>query len=194
MAQGDVYNVAMKFEHVLAPEPMLFTIDFAMVLENTPQTETEYMQALGDEINAIILTTYLSLITTSFTHAVTEIYNRTQPQFGLILNAGNAGLVVGDACPLRDTVLVSKQTGFRGRSFTGRMNLMSPPEAEQNSGQLRAPYITSLAAFTDALLEVDDGVTGNTWQAVVWSRTLQVATPITEFVVRPFTKTQQGRQ
>jgi len=107
----------------------------------------------------------------------------------------------GDALPPQSALVLTFNTGVKGRSFRGRAFLAGQGEGHQNAGVWSTGIKTAAAFGPDALLErYGPSGTNTNFQWSVISRVHNqvvrpepIATGITSYVVRPFVQNQRRR-
>lgn len=96
--------------------------------------------------------------------------------------AGTVGL---EELPHQVGVVVTSKTAYAGRSYRGRHYLPAFTESEMTAGILETATYTAVQGYYDALVGLIGSAGSNsdyTW--VVWSDKLNIATPVTQAIVR----------
>jgi len=100
-----------------------------------------------------------------------------------------------DTLPLQAAAIITWRTGLAGRSRRGRTYMPSTVEGDVGqAGGIGVTYAGLLDNFATDLLLMQEPVTLNEWQLHVWSPTLNAATRVTEYVIRPYLGTQRSRR
>lgn len=192
MAAGDIYKVAVVSAGSFAGQTGVFTMhykqDTLFLTDNAAQALAESMeQKLTAELPAVMSVAGLA--------NTIQVRGITQPTHGFDLSIAIAGGVPGEMLPPQDTAVVRWHTGLVGRSFRGRVFLPFSSEGVQTSGVWSTAYLTSLQNFGDAMLTLFDTVTGLVpWFSLqVFSKTLNIATPVISASVNSIVKTQRRR-
>ena len=193
MPAGSIFRATCRFSNPSAPTEMVYTLHYEMTNSGGQPTEQLEAQELAQELVSQTETLYLPFIPNSHTFVGVRVIGITNPQVQADWASGAVGADTDDAVPLRSAVCVNWKTGVRGRSFDGGSNLMAPGEAQQDSGVILASYktdITPYLASIDSLLRpnLDEFSLG------VYSRLLDVITPVTTFIVRDTFSTVKSRQ
>lgn len=95
------------------------------------------------------------------------------------------GTQATDELPHQLACVVSQKTAFAGRSYRGRHYIPAISEAQVTAGQLTGTYTTAVQQYYDDLVAGIGAAGANadyTW--VVWSEKLDIATPVTQAIVR----------
>jgi hypothetical protein len=169
-------------------------LDFKLLTPGSGVNEDDWMEDLADKIIANVTTGYMPALETNFTFTGVEVFNHNAPQFGFQKSASVAGSVAGNSLSLRSAPVVSKFTALRGRTYRGRMYLMSPVETEQADGVLTVGYQGTLGGFISSLLNFNGAIFGANYDAAVWSNKLQSSQGITSLLVRPVLGSVRKRQ
>lgn len=193
MAQQDVYRSTWVFSHGAIDDTMVTTLDYRLSTVADPVSEQVFCQQLADGIRDFVNTNYMPLVPASIKCNKIEVFNLSSNLVGCEALSGEIGSSTGDAVPLRNAPVIAKKTALRGKSFRGRMFMMAPSEAQQNSGALTPAYILALQTFIDSLKLVGS-IGGNQYLATVYSETLTLDNVIENFQVRDIMGTQKSRQ
>lgn len=120
----------------------------------------------------------------------------TDPTFGydLDLSTPVPGEQTGDAVPPQDAAVITWTTGLIGRSYRGRSYVWPMHEGSVSAGAINSGYATALGVFATSAMSVASALLSLNWTLQVWSPTLQIATPVVGYVVRPYLRSQRRRQ
>lgn len=112
-------------------------------------------------------------------------------------NQSGPGVGTGDPLPTQISGLIQLKTQFGGRSFKGRVYVPFPGEtANEVTGLPGVAYITAVAPLRDAFVGPKNmvvGVDSVTLTNVIWSRTLNITTIITNGVIPSKWSTMRSR-
>jgi len=202
MAQQDVYQVDVIFNHPLADGEMAIIYHYRLSSVETPRTEQELGDDLVELFDGEFALEYMANVGEDFTLVRLDWFNVSNPIFGGTRAVNLAGSQMGDNVALRSAPVIKKLTGMRGRSFRGRNFYMAPPEASQNDGQITPTYQGALQVLVDSIRTLRFGIINqNVYNMTVFSPTLTEAAGgvvvdnlVTNQVVQRTMGSQRGRQ
>lgn len=173
MAQQDVYQVDVIFNHPLADGEMAIIYHYRLSSVGTPRPEEQFGDDLVELFDGEFALEYMANIGEDFTLVRLDWFNVSNPIFGGTRAVNLAGSQTGDNVALRSAPVIKKLTGMRGRSFRGRNFYMAPPEASQTDGQISLAYQSALQALVDSILDLRFGIINqNVYRMTVFSPTL----------------------
>lgn len=189
MAQGDRFRLAV--ESILLGQQVVNVFHYEQVVPVLNLTMTD----LAENWETNVLPLYLGLSVTGFAVNTIRIRDFNTPQAGIDYPTSGNGTQGGEAVPIQSAPIITWRTDFIGRSRRGRSYLPPPSEGNQNGGGIVAAQRTAMTDFADAAIMLLDG-TGlvDYWQMVIYSRTLDSFTPVTDYTVRESIGTIRGRR
>lgn len=104
------------------------------------------------------------------------------------------GTKSGDPLPPNAPPIISWRTGLFGRRFRGRTFMPSGTETDQSGGEINSTFVNLLTSYGNSTLSITASVAGDTFEHVIFSKTGNVVTPVTSFVVRTTLATQRRRR
>lgn len=199
MAVNDVYKATAKFDAPDADGEMNFNIHYRTVTVNTPQGDTEEAQAIADTLVNQIALNYVLLMPTPITFLGVDVIGVTNPLIGVTSPASNPGGGGANPVSYRSAPVAKLLTGIRGRSYNGRIYLMTVDESQQTGGVMLPSYTASLQTAVESFRLLTDIATTNEFQATIFSKTLTGTGPIVDNIVstiqiNPRFGTQRSRQ
>jgi len=198
MALNDVYQLTMKWD--VDGAPMNNVVHYTQTNDNGALTDAETVDLLSQLVSDDVVSDYLpnAPLTLDWNGVDGFIVNKPTVAGGFATNV--VGTTLAQLLPLRSSVVVTKVTALRGRSYRGRFFLPPPGEDVQEKGVITAAYQALIVVFMDIVRSVTDGA-GNSFRMVVYSPTLSpfpetalVATNVDSFIVRSVLGSQRGRQ
>lgn len=180
MAVNNIYRASFEFTNAAATGPMFFTAHYRTTNVASPISDAAEGQEIADELRDNGNTSYVNIISTTFTFVGVNVIGINKPLVGTSAASGLAGLLSSEALPMRSSPVVKLLTGLRGRSFRGRMFLMAPPETEQASGVLIGSYVSVIENFFGTIQRLSLGASGNIYDQTIFSPTL--SNPPTTFI------------
>lgn len=198
MASGDLYQLTMKWD--VNGQPMNNVCHWLMQNDSGSFTDAETVDLISEKLSDDVVSDYLPDAPAALDWNGVEgfIVNKPTVAGGFAINTN--GTTAANLLPLRSSVVSTKVTGLRGRSYRGRFFLPPPGEDVQDEGVITGAYITVINGFLQALRFIGDGA-GNSWQMAVYSPTLSpdpetafVASLVSDFITRPVLGSQRGRQ
>lgn len=102
-----------------------------------------------------------------------------------------AGSRTGEPMPPTVSAVLALNTAYASRSKKGRIYIPALNEGAQNFGTLDSFYVGEAEDYAGNILNFT-GSTGE-YQLLIYSRKLNVFTPVENVVVRPYTYTQRRR-
>lgn len=70
----------------------------------------------------------------------------------------------------------------------------SGTETDQSGGEINSTFVNLLTSYGNSTLSITASVAGDTFEHVIFSKTGNVVTPVTSFVVRTTLATQRRRR
>lgn len=193
MAVGDFYRCSVIYSNTTGDGNIVNVFDYEQTDIVVAKTEDQFCNELASELRIELEDNYLSLISADWTLVRVDCFNITQPTFEGTSASGDPGTGAGDTVSIRSAVVVTKRTGFRGRSFRGRTFLPAPSENNQNGGEISAAYATSIGTFFSGIL-VLLLVNDNRYVMVVYSSVLVDGTQVGTAEVKTTLGSIRGRQ
>jgi len=184
MALNDVQVMAVVFSVSGADGEIVNTHQYKLTQWSSSTTRIENLAELADFLQTQYEADLLPDLPTGVTLERIEGYVLQGGGVASVnLAVGTSGGVAGDFIPVRDAMVVNKQTGLRGRSFRGRNFLPPLSESNQNGGIVIAGFVSIVEDFYAGIVEFDNGA-GDVFNMVVYSPTLTVDTenPVTNQV------------
>lgn len=164
----------------------------ANVLHYINDLSTPVNQALADALHAKVTAALTSSSIrpqwgTNWSFASVSVRDLDVANQPMYTSTGSpvAGTAATETMPAQNCVVVTVRTALAGKSYRGRVYLSGWAEvANLNSGLIATPARTAAQAFVAALDELEDLGFPYSLKLGVASRTLEVTTPATGYVVR----------
>lgn len=193
MAIGDVYRVSIIFSSDLFDGDAVNVLDYTQTVVVIAKTEPQFCSELAAEVGNEYVDNYLSDVGDEITLERVECFNVTQPTFQAAVQFNTPGSLADQLVSPRSAVVVSKNSGLRGRSFNGRMFLLPPGESQQDGGELTPAFETIVQTFvTGLILLILSNL--NQYKLVVFSQKLGLDTLVATMIVRSILGTIRGRR
>lgn len=188
MAVNDVFS--LQFFHTVpnAPQPCSFGLHYRQIFDEAGLSGTALVVDVVAAWVAIAQTSYLLTLPESITlesiyayslNNPTDFANVTIDEVGTRSNAG-ATLV-----SVRDAPVVNKLTGFRGRSYRGRVRHMPCGEVDNDNGAVSASLRGALSTYYDDAIATQ-GPSDNLYALTLYSPTLTGDGDIVDTLVNSF--------
>lgn len=199
MSVNDVYKATVSFTAPEADGEMNFNIHYRTSTVNTPIGELEEAQDIAAQLTNAISLNYLLFVPTPVIFNGVTVVGVTNPTIVASTSSGQAG--AGGANPLsyRSAPVAKLLSGLRGRSFNGRIYLMTVDESQQTGGVMLQTFIDSVRGAVETFLTLTGLVNLNEYKATIYSETLTGEGPIVDnlvqsVVINPRVGTQRSRQ
>jgi len=117
------------------------------------------------------------------------------PEVGLdnIMSPILYGGASGEALPPQTAFLIKKATGEMGRSKQGRNYLPLGTETLQNGGEWGTSWLNDVVGWFPYIQTIVNSTIQFSFRMVIWSKKLQVATPVTAIGAVSRARTQRRR-
>lgn len=199
MSVNQVYKATAKFLTAGNTGEMNFNIHYRTTNVVNAITNSEEAQEIADALVADILLNYLLFIPNSITFRGVAVIGVSDPLVGVIANANNSGAGGANALSFRSAPVVKLGTGLRGRSYNGRLYLMTVDESQQTGGLMLQTYIDSLVTVVDGWKSLTGLASTNEYEMTIYSPTLSTPGNIIDNIVQsvsinPYLGTQRSRQ
>ena len=183
MAVNDVYKATIVFNAPNSAGEMQFSFHYRTVVVNTPLSRPDEAIDIAGNLGVVITNDYIPVLPEEITWLRTEVIGITDPTVGVTFSTNTPGTVVGRHTSLRVCPVVKLSTGLRGRSFNGRVYLMSPDESNLNQGVFNAGFVTALETFIDNAILIVAATSTNEYQMTIYSPTLTGTGPVVDNLV-----------
>lgn len=183
MPVNSVYRITARFTAPEADGEMNFNVHYRMTANISPVSEIEEATELGQAFNNDVSLNYMSLVPDDVTFIGSYVVGISNPQIGVLVNTSTGGGGGLNPLPYRSAPVLKFLTGTRGRSFQGRIYLMTIDESQQTSGVMLSTYITSIETFAASLLTQIGLVTTNEYSLTIFSPTLTGTGPVVDNLV-----------
>lgn len=193
MAVGDFYRASAIYSHPNATGEVVNLYDYEQTDIEVVKTEDQYCTEIAVELAQGVEADFLPSLSDAWTFLRVNCFNIDQPTFEGSASSGNVGGIAGDSVAIRSAPVVTKLTGFRGRSFRGRTFLPAPLEVDQDGGVITSGHQTVLQTFMDNQ-RILVHASGNRYVAVVYSEKLITGTQIGTYEVKLTMGSIRGRQ
>lgn len=199
MSAGDIWQWTMV-GHGPETEEMVTTMHLVET-EGSVSPGVLNIQAITEFVEGYVLTDYLGLIYATYTYEHSELKALTGLHAGLIgesyLNSNVPGFGTAAPSTIERCALITKDTGFGGRTGKGRIFAPMPAATWYTYDGLfdaGSPGFTFITAFTDMLLT--QIATPQTFLAswALWHRAPRTATPIVRYEIAPRVGVQRRRR
>lgn len=192
---NDYYQVACKFTAPNANQNgMFFVLAYQTVSIGTPITNQGEVEEIADEVSETIDSLYVPFIPDSITFDNARAIGLTDSTVEHTNISLTPGSDTDKSLPYRNAVHCKNATGKRGRSFNGRTNLMPCSESQTEEGVIVSSYLASIGIFLAAVRRLSLGTSGNVYDQVVWSPTLNLGTIVTSNILSDSFSTIKNRQ
>lgn len=193
MAIDEFYRTSAVYTNPFATGEVVNVVDYQLTLESTPVSEFGNCAELAAEVRQATEALWLPEQGSDWTLDRVDCFNIDQPQFSGTSISGVSGGIIGEVVSTRTAIVVAKKTGLRGRSFNGRMFLISPRELNQSGGTITPAYEAIVQSFVDDLIILTTpGV--NQYKMVVYSTVLVTGNIVTLMIVRSDMGSIRGRK
>ena len=198
MATGDVYKVTWEFQDTDAGGPFMSS-GFHVQQVGVEFDADRCMEIAYDAWDAGISGSDPLKEHYAPTLSLTAItVRRIDPLEPTIQSYGGAfpvaGTDTGNGLPPNSSVIVSLRTENIGRSYRGRMYLPPSSEADTSGNLVEADAISIATTITAMFTQYVGEPPLTRLEGVVWSRKLELATPITDVMVDRRLRVQRRRQ
>lgn len=194
LANGDLAEVTPVCSYLGQYTMNVLMIEFLNVVGGTVTDDDA-----ADEFDATLGPLYRAILPAAASYYGLRLQvvqnTRYDPQFDN--DSAGAGSLAGDPLPAQVAGVVALKTGFAARARQGRMYLPASGEAlNDGTAKPSAAWITAASSIANALIgggTIIVGAGSVDWRWVVYSRNLNLRTPITGFQVRANWGTRRSR-
>ena len=193
MAVNDVYRISVIFSSAFFDGDAVNVLDFRQTVIVIAKTEPQFCSELAAEVGNAYVNNYMADVADVITLERVECFNVTQPTFQAAVQFNVPGTLNQPLVSPRSSVVVSKNSGLRGRSFNGRLFLLPPTETQQDAGNLTVPYEAIVQTFVTGLIALILSNL-NQYKLVVFSTKLGLDTLVATMITRTILGTIRGRR
>lgn len=199
MSVNDVYKTTAVFSAPDADGEMVFNMHHRTETVNNPISDLEEAQEIAAAFRSSLELNYLLLIPNSITLVRVDTIGLTNPTIGVSDASGNAGGGGVNPMSYRSAPVAKLSSGLRGRSFNGRIYLMTCDESQQTGGVMLPSYRTSLETAVTLMVVLTGLTSTNVYRGTIYSPTLTGEGPIVDNIIQtttvnPRLGTQRSRQ
>lgn len=188
---GDIWRIAII--STVNGQENVNTFHYQTTFEDVPQTPQQQSDTLADAMELEVTLNYVQLIAQTDTIDKIVVRGITHPTIGTENILGVNGSNVGDLLPAQSALVVSKSTAKIGRSYRGRNYYPSGTESQQSDGFWSAARVLAVETFASAVVALFPQDFTVIFGEVVYSKTLELATPLVALAVKSAVKTIRGR-
>lgn len=192
MAVNDIYRVAV--EQTLGSDQIVNVVHYRTTLSvGTLASEVAALAEALEEDYAPAWVTFHAAAVRLDRFIVRSV---TNPTMGSEIAIGDQGAVTGTVLNAQFAPMSLLRTGLIGRSYQGRIFHAPPVEADWEGAALSTAWLTRLAAFHNAIVQIGITTGGGTfaWQLGVYSKKLNQINDVTGIEGFLYPRSQRKRR